>query len=223
MKIQYAMFFASVVLSLDVYASKPLINLTFVFAVEPSKINEKQYNQIARQEIQVLNQYFIGQDGKEIFNFKLKNHVDYKSFKNMKCELSETLNKKAVINSEKVKTQFNQCFKNPNSVYVFIYDAYAPSTGWGDATSWGFNNNHRPFVLLDWKRLNYNQQAALPHEMGHAFGLRHVCISKAQRQDSTNIMASAGNCDGSGGKRNIGFNPNQLNIILEHYRKLSSN
>ena len=56
--------------------------------------------------------------------------------------------------------------------------------------------------------------------MGHAFGLRHVCVSKAQRQDSTNIMASAGNCDGSGGKRDLGFTKAQTDIINSKFKQM---
>ncbi len=56
--------------------------------------------------------------------------------------------------------------------------------------------------------------------MGHAFGLIHVCEPNAKRNSNTNIMASSGRCKGSGGLRNIGFNQQQVNTILQYSKKI---
>src|SRR5690606_24866967 len=101
-------------------------------------------------------------------------------------------------------------------------DSYSSKSGFKAAVSWGFHNNERPIIQLDWERLNYNIQAAIPHEMGHAFGLRHDRVNVAKFKDTNNLMASKGGCDGSSGQRNIGFNDQQIQIIKEHYQKLKS-
>jgi hypothetical protein len=219
MKIQFSLFLMLLVFSVRSYAAIPEVNLSFVFAVPPNIIEENQYRQIAQRETQILNQYFITQDRQPIFKFKLKNYIGHTQFNKMNCKLSQRLIARLPISGDDAKKEFKQCFKHANSVYVFVYDAYNAEIGFKDGTSWGFNNNNQPFILLDWERLNYRNQAALPHEMGHVFGLRHICIPKAKRRDSTNLMASAGNCDGSGGKRDIGFNDDQLKIINSKFNQ----
>ncbi|MBD0057815.1 metalloprotease, partial [Acinetobacter radioresistens] len=57
------------------------------------------------------------------------------------------------------------------------------------------------------------------HEMGHVFGLKHVCAPKATKRTPTNIMTSAECKLGSGGLRNLGFTPVQLQTILSTYNQ----
>lgn len=204
--------------------SLPVVKVSFVFAtnyVEAQKFDN--LDQI-KNELNILNQYFVTEKNQPIFKFELKQYISYKKFKQMKCNLSESLERPKAIEHSDIIQKFQQCFKSKTSVpeiYVFIFNGYNSKLGFKAADSWGFHNSGRPVVLLDWERLNYNVQAALPHEMGHAFGLRHVCIKGAKFKDATNLMASKGGCDGSGGQRNIGFNPDQIKIILEYYTNLT--
>jgi len=92
--------------------------------------------------------------------------------------------------------------------------------GFKDATGHGRRNSGRPFVFLDWQRLNHGDQAAEEHEMGHAFGLEHICVPGATRQTPTNIMASADCGKGSGGLRNLGFNEQQTATILRYGQQI---
>lgn len=98
-----------------------------------------------------------------------------------------------------------------------IYDSYTEKLKYNDITSWGFRNQGRPFVLIDWERLNYQTQSATPHEMGHAFGLKHVCSPHATKKTPTNIMSSYDCGLGSGGLSNLGFNREQYSKIMESY------
>ena len=78
--------------------------------------------------------------------------------------------------------------------------------------------------MLDWERIGHAVQSPEEHEMGHAFGLEHVCEQGASSASHTNIMASAGgDCEGSGGLRDIGFTEQQIAVILRHARKISQN
>lgn len=200
----------------------PVVKINFVFATSNTEgLRNDNLKQI-HKELSILNHYFVDQGNEQIFQFKLNQYINYSQFKKMNCNLRQILEQPKSIQHLEVKKYFNQCFtREPNTVYLFIYDAYNLKRGHNDITSWGFNNNNRPFVLIDWERLNYKTQAALPHEMGHAFGLRHVCAPNAKLKDATNIMASVGNlCSGSGGQRNQGFDQNQLEIIIQKYLKL---
>ncbi len=93
---------------------------------------------------------------------------------------------------------FNAC-DDPRAINVYVYDSYAERGGFADVTSHGRRNSNRPYLLLDWERLGHKVQGAEEHEMGHAFGLEHVCAPGAKPKTSTNIMASADCGLGSGG------------------------
>lgn len=205
-------------------SARPDIFVNFVFATSTPEAQKYNNEQQMHKEIEILNQYFVTEDHQPIFKFVFKRFISYQDFQQMDCELSKVLEQRQNIEHLQVTEAFNQCFTaQANEVYFFIYDAYSDKQALKSTTSWGFNNASHPFILIDWERLNYNIQAAEPHEMGHAFGLRHVCEPGTTPRDATNIMASAGNgCKGSGGKRNKGFTDQQLETILNHYQKLKS-
>jgi len=81
--------------------------------------------------------------------------------------------------------------------------------------SMGGATGNRPFVLIDYERLGNKVQSPEVHEMGHAFGLSHVCHVGAKTSTPTNIMGSKENCKGSGGVRNLGFTPEQAAKIRQ--------
>ena len=107
---------------------------------------------------------------------------------------------------------------DPNAINIYIFDSYSNRKAFADRDSHGKNNRNRPFVALDWERLNHQTQSPEEHEMGHVFGLSHVCVEGATIDTATNIMASQDCGRGSGGRRNIGFNEEQLSIIQQKAR-----
>lgn len=202
----------------------PIVKVNFVFATNQVEAQKFDNLDQIKKEVDILNRYFVTDKKQPIFKFELDRYISYKQFEKMQCNLRTELEKPKVVDRSDVLQQFQQCFNSEKPVpeiYVFIFDGYNSKLGFKAADSWGFHNSGRPVVLLDWERLNYNVQAALPHEMGHAFGLRHVCIKGAKFKDATNLMASKGGCDGSGGQRNIGFNSHQVKIILKYYANLA--
>ena len=204
----------------------PIVKVNFVFATNHSAATKYDHAEQMKKELSILNQYFVDEQEQKIFDFKLNKYLTYDTFNNKNCKLSQILEQPKTIEHSTLISAFNMCFySQPQKsglpeVYLFIFDAYAPDAGFKSTTSWGFSNAGKPLILIDWERLNYNIQAAVPHEMGHAFGLRHVCIKNAKTRDNTNIMASRGNCDGSGGLRNQGFNQEQVKIILKNYQAI---
>ena len=202
--------------------NRPVVPVTFVFTTNnPSAARFDNLAQM-RKEVGILNKYYLDDQGKKIFNFKLNRYIPYKEFSKLHCDLKQQINQPYPISTETIPASVNTCFPKRTAskeVIVFIYDAYSTKWKFKDVTSRAFRNNGKPFILLDWNRLNYNIQAGSVHEMGHVFGLKHVCAPKATKRTPTNIMTSAECKLGSGGLRNLGFTPVQLQTILSTYNQ----
>ncbi len=202
--------------------NRPVVPVTFVFTTNnPSAAQFDNFTQM-RKEISILNKYYLDDQGKKIFNFKLNRYIPYEEFSKLHCDLKQQINQPYPISTETIPASVNTCFPKRTAskeVIIFIYDAYSTKWKFKDVTSRAFRNNGKPFILLDWNRLNYNIQAGSVHEMGHVFGLKHVCAPKATKRTPTNIMASAECKLGSGGLRNLGFTPVQLQTILSTYKQ----
>ncbi|MDC4879085.1 metalloprotease [Acinetobacter baumannii] len=202
--------------------NRPVVPVTFVFTTNnPSAAQFDNFTQM-RKEISILNKYYLDDQGKKIFNFKLNRYIPYKEFSKLHCDLKQQINQPYPISTETIPASVNTCFPKRTAskeVIVLIYDAYSTKWKFKDVTSRAFRNNGKPFILLDWNRLNYNIQAGSVHEMGHVFGLKHVCAPKATKRTPTNIMTSAECKLGSGGLRNLGFTPVQLQTILSTYNQ----
>jgi len=142
----------------------------------------------------------------------------------------------------------SSCIKNSDSINVYIYDAWDQDKKDGVKTGRGsFNStgNYLGYILLDYQRVldgvSGDNQGAEYHELGHAFGLEHMCYQSSLNSDSTNFMASANaitheecrnsscdeelgkkieyTCPGTGGKRDLGLNPAQMVTVLRYAKK----
>lgn len=200
---------------------RPDVLVTIVFTTNRPEARAFDHMDQMQKEINILNKYFLDDQNQTIFDFKLNRYISYDQFSKMKCDLEHLLNRPAQMNPQLIPGSVKKCFPQRKSkeVFFFIYDAYNTKLKYNDITSRGFRNNGRPFILIDWERLNYKTQAATIHEMGHAFGLDHVCAPGAKKTTPTNIMASYDCGKGSGGLRNIGFTPKQLSTILQNYQR----
>lgn len=197
--------------------SRTDIQVNFVFASSNQRAQIFDNKNQMDKELKILNRYFVDENNNPLFNFKFGTYTNWSAFVKKGCVLAKQLNQEKNLDINQLKKNVNNCFKiKRGEVYFIIYDAYNHVNGWKDATGWGFNNAGKRFILIDWMRLNYKHQAPSPHEMGHAFGLEHVCVPNAKFKDATNIMASSSCGKGSGGQRNIGFSPQQVQTIYQN-------
>lgn len=210
--------------------TSPLVDYTFkvhftVLTSDASAIAKATKEQM-KKEVTILNDYFVSKSRGKIVTFTFKSASLYADIQNSSCDLVRMSNDGRAYDSGAWEAAIDACSDpkvvDPNAINFFVYDNFVG--GYGDTTSRGKLNSHHPYVLIDWQRLEHINQSPEEHEMGHAFGLDHVCNPTATSTTSTNIMASSGDypdangnmvdCPGSGGLRDIGFRQPQVDIIV---------
>ena len=171
-----------------------------------------------RREITILNRKFRSRHGDMLVRFRFKSFTPYSKARRLGCRFVALGDSTATYDTDAYARVFNQCRHAPvrdrKAINFYIYDSYSSTRGFGDTTSHGKRNGERPYVLIDWQRLNNTEQNPEPHEMGHAFGLGHVGVLSATIATPTNIMASRAEEFGSGGTRVLAFTASQAAIIL---------
>jgi hypothetical protein len=199
----------------------PVVNVSFIVTSNRPEVQSLDNKAQISKELAILNRYFIDEHNQKIFKFKLHRYYSFQDFKKRKCDLENQLNQATSITPDKLPSAVRACFphRKTKEVLFIIYDSYNEKQKYADITSWGFRNQGQPFILIDWERLNYQTQAASVHEMGHAFGLGHVCSPKATKTTPTNIMSSYDCHLGSGGLRNLGFTAEQVKTMLNNYQQ----
>ncbi len=177
-----------------------------------------------KREVDILNTYFVTEDRKPLVTFRFKSAAFYDETRQSRCELVGLGDADVPYDSTRLAELFNACddpkVRDPQAINIYVYDSHNARGGRADTTGHGKRNSNRPFILLDWERLDHRDQSPEEHEMGHAFGLGHECAPGAKRGTSTNIMASAECGRGSAGRRDIGFSPAQARTILDYARKI---
>lgn len=207
----------------------------------------------AREEVGILNRYFVNSKGRRLAAFYYKSHKLYEEIRGVpreECELAYLANEEPYGDGDAFENAFDHCessdIRDRNAINVYIYDDFvwptfeldqtiaqkspgerkttrptldtaqglpsAPTKDRSPLGGHGRKNGHQPYILLDYERLPH-VQAAEEHEMGHAFGLQHVCDPAVVRGSPSNIMQSS--CDrctsgvcchqGTGGLRDLGF------------------
>jgi hypothetical protein len=191
--------------------SGELLTFDVHFCIITSNTNAHARASLAqmRREVEILNTFFVREDRKPLVSFRFKSAHFWDDIRSLNCPFVcwgdvQTTNDYAVLFNECTHTQV----KDANAINFYIYDEV------GGINCHGRRNSNRPLVLIDKERLDHRVQSPEEHEMGHAFGLSHVCTPGAKISDPTNIMSSAGDCSGSGGLRNIGFDNQQTQTIL---------
>lgn len=210
----------------DSAQNPPVFDIHFVVMTQREGIENKTSVPQLKKEVDILNEYFIGANGVHPVKFRYKGQRAIQELNDSSCiEFLRLVDSAATFDWDRWTDMFNSCSDprvvDPHAINFYIYDAYNREDGFKDRTSRGRNNGSRPFIFLDWERLNHQTQSPEEHEMGHVFGLVHVCAEGATLDTPTNIMASRDCGKGSGGRRNIGFDEGQMKIIQQKARLIS--
>lgn len=201
----------------------PVFDVHFCIITSNPDAHRKATIKQLRREIMILNKTFVAMHKKPVVRFRFKSASLYNEIKFSTDEFVKVGDSREKYDTNKCAQLFNACVdkkvRDKKAINFYIYDSYNSTSKYDDKTSHGKRNSNRPYVLIDWQRLNNNIQTPEAHEMGHAFGLNHVAVPGAIMNSPTNIMASKGCGFGSGGKRNIGFTEAQKAIIIYHAKR----
>lgn len=227
MRLRWLLFAGWLAASACQAGEPPVFDVHFVVLTKRAEALARATPEQMRREVDILNTYFVGEDGRNPVRFRFKNVVYAHQLGDTACaRLLEMGDRAREYDHLDFKARYDACgdgrVVDPGAINFYVYDSYRAGKGFADITSHGHNRGGRPFLLIDWERLDHRLQSPEEHEMGHAFGLPHVCAPGARLETATNIMASHDCGLGSGGRRNLPFNAEQLATIRKHAARIAS-
>ncbi len=210
----------SLLVGTAVFAAEPLptFDVNFVVVTPTAGAQPKATTELLREEVAILNRYFRSAKGEQLINFRFKSATLQPYVAKSPCGLVAALDGDRPYSGQWLHV-FKACtdpkIRDPKAINFLVYDSFMEPKKRKDVTSKGGVVGGRPYVLIDWERLGHVNQSPEEHEMGHAFGLKHVCVPGAKGKTTpTNIMASGEGCpNGAGGARDLGFDDAQVATI----------
>lgn len=180
------------------------------------------------REIEILNTYFVTEDKRPLVRFRFKSAAFFDDIENTACSFVDSANEGMYIG--RWANLYKECadtkLRDPRAVNFVIFDSYTDAQGWRSRRSRGATYGGVPVVFIDYQALGHKGSLE-EHEMGHAFGLGHICDSTLTEDGGQNIMHHNGECPDQKkyrAKYYTGFNAEQEAIIrrtiLRHRKKL---
>jgi hypothetical protein len=141
----------------------PTFDIHFVILTKNASAQQIATISQLRREVDILNEFFVTAARQPLVNFRFKSATLYTEVQGADCQLARLGDLQSPLNTERVVDLFNACAdsraRDPHAINFYVYDAYAPGAGFADATGHGRRNANRPFVFVDWRRLNHGDQA----------------------------------------------------------------
>lgn len=137
-----------------------------------------------------LNKEFRSEAGEQLVRFHLQAVVPWLDIKDSPCEAV-----KLAFAGKNFAPALKACddprIRRPKAVNVYIYEPWLQNED-RTMTSHGRVGSFGPYALIHWK--SHHKFDLLWHELGHAFGLPHVCTSPRPAGTHWNIMATPDTC-----------------------------
>ena len=173
-----------------------------------------------QSHVERLNSEFRSEAGEQLVTFHLKSAVLYQDAMGSDCEAMKTASA-----GQSFGNLLRKCadpkIRSPRAVNVYIYAPPDGSEHHG-FRSFGGHDVNGPYAFIHWK--SYHDFNKLWHELGHAFGLPHVCSSPRPTEAHWNIMATPEACkNGREVVTGFHFDEKQTATVkahIEKYRKL---
>jgi hypothetical protein len=208
-------------------ANTPIFDVSFAVITKRAEALARATPEQMRREVDILNTYFVGANGIQPVLFRFKSLVYAHEIPAGTCSALVELGDLAwEYDYADLVARHAACedtrAADRHAINIYVYDGYSADDGFDDIDSHGVYNRGRPIILLDWERLNHSVQSPEEHEMGHVFGLDHVCAPDAGYYTPTNIMTSYYCGLGGNGLRNLGFDSTQLSTIQNYASRLAA-
>lgn len=178
----------------------------------PEKIRERWQSHVDR-----LNEEFRAESGEQLVRFRLSSVTLHGEARNSKCAAVQLAAQGGDFSKAVARCE-DSMIRQPGAVNIYVY---APQTAEGQPhrmVSRGGHNNEGPFALIHWRQ--YHDFNTVWHELGHAFGLPHVCSSPRPEGTHWNIMATPDTCKQSKEiVHGFHFNEKQARTVTIHTEK----
>lgn len=171
----------------------------------------------ANRFISILNANFVERSGERIFDFALR---EFHRTEDLDVDICERLlalgEQTSKPSKDHVCAAFDAChddrIADHHAINVYLFRSTWDG-GEGRKSSRIYFHDFKPFIFMNVDRLD-NDWNVWTHEFGHAFGLPEGLACGSKPETPTNPMGHESDlCEGTGGNRQLGFEPWQVAIM----------
>ncbi|MRR09061.1 hypothetical protein EG831_03020 [bacterium] len=143
-----------------------------------------------QSHVERLNEEFRSEAGEPLVRFHLKAVTLWREIKDSPCE-AVALARRSENFAPALKACDDARVRRPRAVNVYVYSPWISEED-KKITSHGRVGSFGPYTMIHWR--NHHDFETFWHEIGHAFGLPHVCSSPRPEGTHWNIMATPDTC-----------------------------
>ncbi len=200
----------------------PRIPIHFVVLSSSSDVHRFVTSEQLDREIEILNRHFVKENRDKLFRFYRKSVSYYSDIAKSECKLlrlGDQHNKPSPADLAFFHNCQDRRVRDPGAINFYIFKSYYEGNTLAKNSYAG--GAAVPLLMINWERMVTRYKAAQEHEMGHVFGLEHIKACGSTAATNTNIMATSDDsCEGDGGNRSVGFNGDQVRVIMQTLKLL---